>query len=35
MAQIVFISDAHLGSGADSLAREKELCAFLDSVKDD
>ncbi len=30
-----FISDAHLGSGADSLAREKELCAFLDSVKGD
>ncbi len=32
---VVFISDAHLGSGADSLERERELCAFLDSIKDD
>ena len=27
-----FISDAHLGSGADSLQRERELCAFLDTI---
>ena len=32
---VVFISDAHLGSGADSLQRERELCAFLDSIKKD
>ena len=30
-----FISDAHLGSGADSLERERQLCRFLDSIKDD
>lgn len=34
MAQVVFISDAHLGSGSDSLERERQLCAFLDSIKD-
>ena len=33
--KIYFISDAHLGSGADSLEREKELCSFLDSIKAD
>lgn len=27
-----FISDAHLGSGADSLQRERELCGFLDGI---
>ena len=32
---VVFISDAHLGSGADSLERERELCRFLDSIKAD
>ena len=32
---VVFVSDAHLGSGPDSLARERQLCDFLDSVKDD
>ena len=30
-----FISDAHLGSGADSLQREQQLCRFLDNIKDD
>lgn len=30
-----FISDAHLGSGDDSRQREKELCSFLDSIRDD
>ena len=35
MASIVFISDSHLGSGADSLQREQELCRFLDGIKDD
>lgn len=28
-----FISDAHLGSGPDSLERERELCRFLDSIR--
>lgn len=32
---IYFISDAHLGSGADSHERELQLCRFLDSIKDD
>ncbi|MBP5678077.1 MAG: UDP-2,3-diacylglucosamine diphosphatase [Bacteroidales bacterium] len=35
MAQVVFISDAHLGSGPDSRQRERELCAFLDFIKHD
>ena len=30
-----FISDAHLGSGADSRERERQLCRFLDSIKGD
>lgn len=30
-----FISDAHLGSGSDSLERERQLCCFLDSIKGD
>lgn len=30
---ICFISDAHLGSGSDSMERERELCRFLDSIK--
>ena len=30
-----FISDAHLGSGSDSLERERQLCRFLDSIKSD
>ena len=34
MAEVVFISDAHLGSGIDSLKREQELCVFLDSLKE-
>ena len=29
-----FVSDAHLGSGSDSLQRERELCRFLDGIKD-
>lgn len=32
---VVFVSDAHLGSGVDSLDRERELCRFLDSIKSD
>lgn len=32
---IYFISDAHLGSGSDTLERERELCAWLDSIGDD
>lgn len=32
---VVFVSDAHLGSGADSRQRELELCAFLDNIKGD
>ncbi len=32
---IYFISDAHLGSGNDSLQRERQLCRFLDSIKAD
>ena len=35
MAEVVFISDAHLGSGADSLDRERQLCHLLDNIKDD
>ncbi|MBP3762432.1 MAG: metallophosphoesterase [Bacteroidales bacterium] len=35
MAQVVFLSDAHLGSGADTLDRERQLCRFLDTIKDD
>ena len=30
-----FISDAHLGSGDDSLQREQELCRFLDGIRSD
>ena len=33
MAEIVFISDAHLGSGENSLDRERQLCRFLDEIK--
>ena len=29
---VYFISDAHLGSGADTLQRERELCALLDRL---
>lgn len=32
MAQVVFISDAHLGSGSDTLERERQLCALLDQL---
>lgn len=32
---VVFLSDAHLGSGVDSLERERQLCLFLDSIKHD
>ena len=35
MAQIVFISDAHLGSGSDTLERERQLCSLLDNIKGD
>lgn len=30
---LYFITDAHLGSGADSRQREQELCSFLDSIR--
>ena len=29
---VYFISDAHLGSGADSRQREAQLCRWLDSI---
>ena len=32
---IYFLSDSHLGSGADSANRERQLCSFLDSIKED
>ena len=32
---VYFISDAHLGSGSDSLERERQLCRFLDGIKAD
>ena len=31
--KVYFISDAHLGSGPDSLERERQLCRFLDDIK--
>lgn len=31
---LYFITDAHLGSGTDSPQRERELCQFLDTIKD-
>lgn len=33
--KVYFVSDAHLGSGADSGERERALCSFLDSIADD
>lgn len=33
--KVYFISDAHLGSGADSRERERQLCRWLDAVKAD
>ena len=33
--KVYFITDAHLGSGGDSLERERMLCRLLDSIKDD
>ena len=33
--KVYFVSDAHLGSGADTLERERQLCQWLDSIKDD
>ena len=33
--KVYFVSDAHLGSGDDSLQREKELCSFFDGIKAD
>ena len=36
MAEVVyFVSDSHLGSGADSRERERQLCRWLDSIKGD
>ena len=32
---VVFVSDAHLGSGADSRQREVELCRWLDDIRTD
>ena len=31
--EVFFLSDAHLGSGPDTLERERELCRFLDDIK--
>lgn len=33
--KLYFITDAHLGTGADTLEREKELCVLLDRCKED
>ncbi|MGX8713136.1 MAG: UDP-2,3-diacylglucosamine diphosphatase [bacterium] len=33
--KVYFVSDAHLGSGADSRERERQLCQWLDSIKAD
>ena len=33
--KVYFVSDAHLGSGADTLERERQLCQWLDSIKED
>lgn len=33
--KVYFISDSHLGSGDDSRARERELCALLDRIAPD
>lgn len=33
--KVYFITDAHLGSGENTLEREKQLCRLLDSIKDD
>lgn len=35
MKSVYFISDAHLGSGSDSPERERQLCRFLDGIRDD
>lgn len=32
---IYFITDSHLGSGSNTLERERQLCRLLDSIKDD
>ena len=34
-SKLYFISDAHLGAGADSPQRERELCTLLDQMKQD
>ena len=33
--KVYFVSDAHLGSGSDSLQRERDLCRFLDGIRHD
>ncbi len=33
--KLYFVTDAHLGAGADTLERERELCALLDQMKED
>lgn len=35
MKKVFFLSDAHLGLGTDSLQRERDLVAFLDSIAQD
>lgn len=35
MKKLYFITDAHLGAGADSRTREQELCTLLDRIKSD
>ncbi len=34
-SKLYFVTDAHLGAGADSRQREQELCAFLDTIRHD
>ena len=31
--KVLFLTDAHLGSGSDTLQRERELCQLLDNMK--
>ena len=33
--KVLFLTDAHLGSGSDTLQREQELCQLLDKMKGD
>lgn len=35
MSKVYFITDAHLRKGSESLKRERELCTFLERIKED